>query len=95
MTLKRWCKNHISLKGGSLKFGVPRHVFDDSIITRKLKMRKGVKVYIFGKLSALAFQKYQIITVGATGKRYSDLSPESVTTHVSLLETYLLPHLLK
>ena len=32
--------------------------------------RKGIKVYIVGKLSALAFQKYQIIAICATGKSH-------------------------
>ena len=80
--------------GGSLKFGV-RDTFLKIVSLLENYRSEWGKVSIFGKLSVLDFKNTKIITISATAKSYSGLSPESVATHVLLLETYLLPHLLK
>ena len=55
---------------GTAYFGVLQHNFEDFIIIQKGKGQNGVKVYIFGKLSALAFEKKSKITIiGATGAK--------------------------
>ena len=100
-----WCSVKIALRcfgydfsladkgvgGGILDFQVSRHVEITVSITQKL-CHRAAKVFILGKVSTLAFQKHQIIF---KVKRLECLKYEICPTHVSLLETYLLPHLLK
>ena len=55
-------------KGGSLKFGVSRHVFKDSIITENYRSEGGKSIHFVRSSLDWLFKNTKIVTTGAAGK---------------------------
>ena len=81
--------------GESLKFRVSQNVFEVVSLLRNYTSEGGKSMH-FWKALYTGFPKIpKPLQYVPQVKSYSGLSAESVTTHVFLLETYLLPHILK